>query len=178
MSEWTLRSGGAGDLDAINRHVQAGFDFYAGFAPPGWQAPRVADESQRTQVRLADPGTWVRIAQIGAETAGHVSFFPGRERTPGPDADWSTLSLVPGLAHLWHLFVLEPWWGSGVADALHAAAVQAMHEQGFARARLYTPTSHTRARRFYERRGWVAQVDAFHEGLGLVLTEYALGLPA
>jgi hypothetical protein len=48
--------------------------------------------------------------------------------------------------------------------------------RAFTRARLYTPAAHLRARRFYERRGWVARADAFHEGLALELTEYWLDL--
>ena len=177
MSELTLRSGDGRDLDAVNRHLQAGFDFYAAFAAPGWEAPQVAEDSDRTRDRLDDPDTWVRLAMVDGDVVGHASFFPARERVPGPDADWFTQPLVPGLAHLWHLFVLEPWWGTGVAPALHAAAIEAMTDRGFTRARLYTPTAHARARRFYERRGWVARTDAFHEGLGLVLTEYARQLP-
>ncbi|MEA2214274.1 MAG: hypothetical protein QOF83_4222 [Solirubrobacteraceae bacterium] len=44
------------------------------------------------------------------------------------------------------------------------------------RARLYTPSGHVRARRFYERRGWRSQEESWSAGLGLELVEYRLDL--
>jgi GNAT superfamily N-acetyltransferase len=177
MSGLQLRRAGVGDLAAVNRHVQAGFDSYAAFASAGWQPPQVATEVQTTTTLLEDPDTWALIALHDGEPVGHVAFFPGRERaaTEAP-SDWRTRPVIPGVAHLWQLFVLAPWWGHGVAPALHTAAVTEMRGRAFTRARLYTPTAHERARRFYERRGWVATGDAFHEGLALELTEYWLEL--
>lgn len=175
MSEWALRRADGRDLAAINRHLQAGFDSYAAFAPAGWRAPLVAAESEQTRALLDDPDTWAMLALDGDQPVGHIAFFPGRERA-APGGDWTSRALVPGLAHLWQLFVLAPWWGRGVAATLHAAAIDAMNERGFACARLSTPTEHARARRFYEHRGWVAHDDAFHDGLGLMLTEYRRAL--
>jgi GNAT superfamily N-acetyltransferase len=177
MSALQLRRAGGGDLGAINRHVQAGLDSYTDFAPAGWRAPQVATEAQTTRALLEDPDTWALIALHDDEPVGHVAFFPGRERASADAAgDWRTRPLIPGLAHLWQLFVLAPWWGHGVAPALHEAAVSEMRRRAFTRARLYTPAGHGRARRFYERRGWMAMADAFHEGLALELTEYRLDL--
>jgi hypothetical protein len=51
-----------------------------------------------------------------------------------------------------------------------------MKAQGYERARLYTPSLHARARRFYERRGWTAGEESFNEYLALALTEYRLVL--
>ena len=85
-------------------------------------------------------------------------------------------ALVPGVAHLWQLFVLPDWWGRGVAPVLHDAAIAEMQARGYLSARLYTPAQHVRARRFYERRGWSAHGEAWNEDLGLPLTEYQLGL--
>jgi hypothetical protein len=47
-----------------------------------------------------------------------------------------------------------------------------MRLQGYRRARLYTPSLHARARRFYERRGWSAGGEAWNQNLALMLTEY------
>jgi putative acetyltransferase len=55
----------------------------------------------------------------------------------GIDGDW-----------LAGFYVLPEWWGTGVADELHAAAV----EHG-ART-LWCLEENHRARRFYEKRGW------------------------
>lgn len=165
------------NLDAIVRHVQAGFDSYTRFAPSGWQPPDMGADRERTAALLIDPATFALLARVDGDPVGHVSFFPGRERAADDaQADWRTRRPIPGLAHLWQLFVLEPWWGHGVADALHVAAVAEMRKRGFTAARLYTPTDHARARRFYERRGWTPYDEAFHAGLMLVLTEYHLAL--
>jgi GNAT superfamily N-acetyltransferase len=83
---------------------------------------------------------------------------------------------VPGLCHLWQLFVLPDWWGTGVAALLHDAAIDEMRSQGYREARLLTPTGHARARRFYERRGWIARSADWNEMLDLDLTAYRLDL--
>jgi ribosomal protein S18 acetylase RimI-like enzyme len=84
--------------------------------------------------------------------------------------------LVPGLAHLWQLFVQPEWWGRGVAPLLHDAALAEMRLRGYERARLFTPSSHARARRFYERREWLRVGEQWNDGLALVLTEYLIEL--
>ena len=117
----------------------------------------------------------VRVAE-GAPV-GHVAFLPGRRRSAGePGGDWRSRELVPGLAHLWQLFVLPDWWGRGVAPVLHDQAVSEMCRRGFEQARLYTPSQQARARRFYERRGWSPRGDLWNHELQLELTEYKLTL--
>ena len=45
--------------------------------------------------------------------------------------------------------------------------------------RLFTPVGHGRARRFYEREGWVPAGEEFHDaGPDLVLIEYRYALRA
>jgi GNAT superfamily N-acetyltransferase len=72
--------------------------------------------------------------------------------------------------------VLPDWWGRGVAPLLHDAAIAEMRVQGYRSARLFTPSAHDRAKRFYERRGWVAADAAWNEDLDLRLTEYRLAI--
>jgi GNAT superfamily N-acetyltransferase len=57
---------------------------------------------------------------------------------------------VAGIEDEWlnGFYVLPEWWGTGVADELHAAAV----ERGA--AKLWCLEENQRARRFYEKRGW------------------------
>jgi GNAT superfamily N-acetyltransferase len=83
---------------------------------------------------------------------------------------------VPGLVHLRHLFVLEPWWGTGLAKELHDRAVAAMRERGWQHARLFTPAQNARARRFYEREGWKAGTPFWEPGLQLETVEYRIEL--
>ena len=59
---------------------------------------------------------------------------------------------------------------------LHDAAIDKMRAQRFARARLYTPALHARARRFYERRGWSLRTEQWDEDLGMMIVEYRLPL--
>ncbi len=51
------------------------------------------------------------------------------------------------------LYVLPEEWGSGVALALHAAAVAELARE-HATAKLWVLEANGRARRFYERHGW------------------------
>lgn len=165
------------DLDQLLAHVQAGFDSYVGFAPAGWEPPSVREIQEPSSELLADPQTWALIALDTETPVGHVSFYPGRERVhEEPPRPLSERPLIPGLAHFWQLFVLPEWWGTGAAGLLHDAAIEEMHARSFEQARLFTPSAHVRARRFYERRGWTAVDAEWHDWFQLELTEYRLGL--
>jgi GNAT superfamily N-acetyltransferase len=166
------------DVDAMLRIVEAGFASYAEFAPPGWRPPPIQGDRERMIGLMADPGTWALLALAEGEAIGHLAFTPARERGAGeaPDGFWREREPIPGMAHLWQLFVLPAWWGRGVAAALHEAGIEEMRAQGYARARLFTPSGQARARAFYERRGWTAHVEQFNPDLGLDLTEYRLEL--
>jgi len=126
---------------------------------------------------FADPTTWVLIALLQEAPVGHVAFCPARVPPTGAsDGGWRARAAIPGLAHLWQLFVLPDWWGSGVAPLLHDAAIAQMRAERYSDARLFTPSLQTRARRFYERRGWLAQGETWSEEFALAMTEYRLSL--
>jgi GNAT superfamily N-acetyltransferase len=80
------------------------------------------------------------------------------------------------MAHLWQLFVLPEWWGCGVAPLLHDRALAEMRARSYEEARLFTPSLHTRARRFYARRGWRPVSEHTFAELGLACTEYRVAL--
>jgi GNAT superfamily N-acetyltransferase len=167
-----IRPATIADLDALVAHVQAGFDSYVAFAPAGWEPRRVEHDREGMAGLLADRDTWASLALIRGRPVGHVAFFPARERSEGDRRQWSERPRIPGLTHLWQLFVLPEWWGRGVAPVLHDTAVAAMRSRGYERTRLYTPSAHARARRFYERRGWSAERELWNDELQLALTEY------
>jgi GNAT superfamily N-acetyltransferase len=171
----TTRPGTVADVDWLLADVQAGFDSYTAFAPFGWRAPDMSHDRERTEELLRDPGTWVLLASVDDERAGHVGFFPARERgsADAPAGPWDTRPLIAGLAHLWQLFILPRFWGAGVAAQLHDAAIDEMQARGFHRARLFTPALHARARRFYERRAWRTTGEEWNDELALMLAEYA-----
>jgi GNAT superfamily N-acetyltransferase len=162
------------DLDVLVADVQAGFDSYLDFAPLGWVPPELDADGGRMAEILADRDTWALLALGGSDPVGHIAFTPAREREPGQP--WASSPSIPGLAHLWQLFVLPAWWGRGVAPLLHEAAIAEIRARGYEAARLYTPALHARARRFYERRGWRAAGEDWNDLLTLMLTEYRLAL--
>ncbi|HLY47614.1 MAG TPA: GNAT family N-acetyltransferase [Solirubrobacteraceae bacterium] len=173
----TTRPASVADLDTLVANVQAGFDSYVEFAPAGWRPRRVADDAEWITMLLEAEGTWALLALADEQPVGHVSFYPARARPPDDTRPITELPTIPGVAHLWQLFVLPAWWGRGVAPLLHDASVTEMNRRGFTQTRLYTPAGHLRARRFYERRGWSPVSDEFHPVLQLVLTEYTRALP-
>ena len=80
-------------------------------------------------------------------------------------------------AHFRNLFVAKEHWGSGLAKTLHDASVEEARRRGFEQMRLFTPAEHARARRFYEREGWLQRGEPFDEPrLGMALVEYRYAL--
>jgi len=173
---FATRRAGNSDVDALVADVAAGYASYVEFAPAGWQPPEMSTERERTARQIADDATWALLALVDGAPTGHVAFFPGRRRAPGGAPASRRGERIPGLAHLWQLFVLPEWWGRGAAPLLHDEAIAEMRSQGYRRARLYTPSGHARARRFYERRGWTPADAGWNEFLALELTEYRLDL--
>ena len=161
-----LRRATVEDAEAIAETAQLGFASFRAWAGPAYDPPPAALELQQVREGLRRPSVWAMIAFSGGEPAGHVSVTQARERAePRPD--------IPGLAHLWQLFVRPPWWGSGLATRLNALAVANAAERGFEAIRLYTPVGNLRARAFYEREGWTTDGVAIPEPLlGLDLLQY------
>jgi GNAT superfamily N-acetyltransferase len=96
---------------------------------------------------------------------GHVAFLPGTMAHTATDE--------PGLAHFWMLFVRPSHWGTGLATQLHREAVREAAARGYASMRLFTPAGQTRARRFYEREGWIAAGEPVEDDdFGLPVVEY------
>jgi GNAT superfamily N-acetyltransferase len=134
--------------------------------------PETELEASGILERLSQPDTWCVIAHDGPDVAGHVAIVAGRERT-------GERELIPGLAHLWMLFIREPWWGSGLAPHLLGLAVAQAAEQGYAAMRLFTPAGQARARAFYEREGFSTDgVERWEPMLAFDLVEYRRDLPA
>lgn len=175
VAPFVIRRGRPGDADALIADTQTGFDGYAEFAPAGWTPPDVGADRARIQELLADPAAWISVAVHGDAVVGHAGFFPARERAAGERRTPEERAVVPGLVHLWQLFILPAWWGRGPAPVLHDAAIAEMAARGYDQARLFTPAGQARARAFYERRGWTMFDQAPNPDLGLELVEYQPG---
>lgn len=166
----SLRPATVADAEALAHSVIDGFESYRSFAPAGWAPPAVGPEVEQVRRLLAGREYWCLLAEEEDGTvAGHVAVLPAA--LAGMPVDDQRL------AHLRTLFVRRDLWGSGLARALHRAAVGQARSRGFAAMRLFTPVAQGRARRFYEREGWAPYGEAFYAaGPDLELIEYRLAL--
>lgn len=165
--DWSLRPATLADAEQLAASVSDGFASYRSFAPADWKPPSAAAELVLLDGALARADVWCLVAEADGELAGHVAI---RAAATAPYN-----SSEPGLAHFWQLFVKPAWHGSGLALALHDEAVREAGERGFKAMRLFAAAGQARARRFYEREGWVAQGPPFDlRGFGLPVVEYRL----
>lgn len=157
------------DIDELAALVADAFVGYRAFAPAGWQAPPASEQARGLQDWVGDPGFWGELAQEEQMIIGHATFIPAARHSfrAAPD---------PSVAHLGHLFVKPPYWGSGAATQLLDHATSAAASRGFTVMRLFVPAGQARARRFYAREGFVVVGEPFEFGLGLPVLEYQRSL--
>ena len=142
-------------------------DGYREFAGEDWPGFRVRDEAESFRALLPLPDFWALMAEQDGELVGQVTI-QSSETTRMPVGD-------PGLGHLRNLFVRQDQWGTGLARELHDAAVAEARERGYRELRLFAAAGQARARRFYEREGWVAAgPPRFDPRPGLEMVEYRL----
>jgi GNAT superfamily N-acetyltransferase len=162
---WTLRPARTADAEQLARAVADGFAAYREFAPRDWAPPSYEHELELLEQGLPEADVWALLAEADGRLAGHVAI---RSAATAPFS-----SSEPGLAHFWQLFLDPAWHGSGLAVALHDAALGAAGERGYVAIRLFAAAGQARARRFYEREGWAAAGPEFMlEGFGLEVVEY------
>jgi ribosomal protein S18 acetylase RimI-like enzyme len=170
VTAFAIRPATLADVPVLTETVRQGFESYRAFMPAGWSPPPERFERSRIEERLPLEHAWCMLAYDREEPAGHVAILAAREQ--GTDG-----TLIPGLAHLWMLFVRQPWWGSGLAQRLLALAVSEAADRGFESMRLVTPADQARARAFYEREGFVSDgIVTCEPMLGLGLVEYRRAL--
>jgi GNAT superfamily N-acetyltransferase len=169
VSSYDLRPATNADVDALARAVVEGVEVYRSFAPPDWRAPSVAHEAETLRALVGNDDVFCLVAECDGALAGQVTVLPAA-LAPHPVAGTA-------LAHLRNLFVERDFWGTGLARTLNAAAVDAASDRGYEALRLFTPARQDRARRFYEREGWVQLGEPFHDpGPDLELVEYRYAL--
>jgi GNAT superfamily N-acetyltransferase len=172
MQGITIRLATIADATALAETVRLGFEGYRAWAPAGWDPPPPQIDLIRTRESLGQPDVWCAIAEAGGATAGHVAVTSARTRE-------EPRALIPGMAHLWMLFLREPWWGTGLAADLLGRAIAEASARGYRTIRLETPSAHVRARRFYEREGWLMAGEPYYApALGLEIVEYRRDLSA
>lgn len=104
----------------------------------------VAEREVRWGGAIADPATIVIVAVDDDSIVGFVSAGPTRD----DDAPSSS-------GELGAIYLEERVVGRGVGRGLLERAVEGMRSAGFTMASLWVLDSNERARRFYERAGWV-----------------------
>ncbi len=85
-------------------------------------------------------------APDGERIVGFSSYGPERERARG----------FTGRGELWAFYLHPDEWGTGLADELMRYTEERLRAEGFREAVLWVLDDNPRARRFYERHGWVA----------------------
>jgi GNAT superfamily N-acetyltransferase len=167
-----MRAATVEDAPAIARLVYESFRTYRSFMGDSWEPPSPEAQIADLEHRLRGVGvrTRIAVASPGEEFVAVCGWTPAMTEHEPKEP-------VPGLAHLWMLFVDRAHWGSGVAVDLLDWARTGMATAGYDAARLWTPTGQARARAFYERRGWAATGrEQFNPGLALDVVEYRLEL--
>jgi GNAT superfamily N-acetyltransferase len=165
---YRLRRATAGDAEALAHGAVEGVSGYGEFAP-GWRGPGYEHELADARALLGDPGYHAFVAEAGGEVAGQVAVLAA-DATGRPAED-------PTLGHLRNLVVAEAHWGTGLATTLLRAAEDDARERGFAALRLFVAEGQARARRFYEREGWRAVTEPYHDPVPrLSMVEYRRAL--
>jgi GNAT superfamily N-acetyltransferase len=156
------------DAEDIGRiHVDSWQAAYAGLVPDSLLAglsleTAVGRWSER--LRSATPGRRILVAEVG----GVVVAFAVVAASRGDDA-------APGTGELMAIYAEPRVWSQGVGGALHDAALQQLRDLSVTSATLWVLTTNERARRFYERHGWVlggADKEVVKDGVPLPATQY------
>jgi len=164
-----LRRANPADAESLARDIVEGVAEYPAFAPEGWAGPSFEDELAHHRADLGQEHFHCIVAERDGEIVGQVTVVPA-VRAPHPVDD-------PELGHVRNLFVARSEWGSGLAGRLHAAMVEASGGLGMTQLRLYVAEGQARARRFYEREGWHAAGEPYHDpSPGLRMVEYRRSL--
>lgn len=100
---------------------------------------------QAFAVQLADPDFAFRLAQDDGQLAGYIKLGP--PDLPGPTP--------PATIELRQLYVQLEWQGEGVAAALTDWAFDEARRRGREHLQLSVFIDNSRARRFYDKRGFV-----------------------
>lgn len=137
------------DIDAVaDVHVRSWQVGYAGIVPAEHLAGLdPATNAERRRSRTVRPGQHTLVADDDGRIAGFVSFGPA----VGTDDD-----LDRSAGRLYAVYVAPEDWGRGIGAQLFRAAQAGLAAAGYLTMRLWVLTENSRARRFYERMGLVA----------------------
>jgi ribosomal protein S18 acetylase RimI-like enzyme len=135
------------DAEAIDRIYRTGFnDTFAHLYRPEDLRTFLSDFTlERWREELSDPSYAFRLAEEGGAPFGYIKLGP---------ISLPVEPAVPAI-ELKQLYLLKEWHGKGAADALMEWALAEATERGAHQLYLSVYTENWRARRFYERFGFV-----------------------
>lgn len=139
-----LRHMTAADAEEVSRlYIKSWQAGYKGLLPQDYLD---GPDSWRWDGKFTDmPGSFV--ITDGGIIAGHSC------------ARQSADEATSGWGEVWTLYVLPEYWGKGYGGALLKNSVDWLSEQGFERVYLWALETNMRARRFYEKQGFVPTSD-------------------
>jgi 2-amino-4-hydroxy-6-hydroxymethyldihydropteridine diphosphokinase len=143
------------DVSEIARvHTAAAQAAYRGYGPT--EADPVGRRTGVWQEVLSNPEHRAFVARDAGRMVGVLSIGQFRE--------------TGGLGAVHVLYVLAPWWGSGAGQQLlNLAHVELAKD--YDEAQLTVLTGNARARRFYERNGWIEAETLIEPHFGNIPTE-------
>jgi len=152
-------------------HLRTWQQAYAGLIPDSYLdglMELLPDRTERWRRWLEEAPPWV-----AASDAGQIIGFAGCGPSRDEDATPSVTGEISGI------YVLAEHWDTGVGRRLTQACLASLREAGFAEATLWVLDRNVRARRFYERGGWLpdgATKDDARGGFTLHEVRYRIGL--
>ncbi len=139
------------DSDRIARaHIRTWQAAYAHVLPAAYLAsfdPSVWAERRRRQIAEQTPPDACFVAEVDHEIVGHATV--GRFRDGDGVRD-------PAAGEILAIYVVPEHWSAGVGPALLRAGIDHLVRNGLSEIRLWVIADNPRARRFYERFGFVA----------------------
>jgi ribosomal protein S18 acetylase RimI-like enzyme len=148
----SIRPARLDDAAAIARvHIRTWQAAYRGQLPDTYLDALSDDLEARTarwQGLIADARArgWVQlVAEADERVIGFVTFGPSEGETNEPQT-----------GEVYAIYVDPMYWTRGHGRELFAAATHGLAEAGFSMATLWVLETNTRARRFYEIAGWMA----------------------
>jgi ribosomal protein S18 acetylase RimI-like enzyme len=169
--DWTVRTARADDSEALGRvHIAAWRVAYRGIIPDDYlDALDPAARAERWRATLVDgpgdgrymaegrEGRTLVIEDDEGQVVGISVVGPPRRHEPS------------GVGELWMINLEPAAWGRGLGTALLGAATDELRRAGNVEAVLWVLAGNNRARRFYEREGWLPD--------GTEMTDDARGFP-
>ncbi len=142
-----IREGVPDDIPALARaHLEAWEAAYRGQIPDAFiDAITLEQRQEGWRKHFEDDRATVMVVEGDDALQGFAAFGPVEDDPEAP----------AGTGEVYAIYLLPTVIGVGIGRALFAQAGAALREEGFKRAVLWVLETNDRARRFYEKAGWV-----------------------